>query len=277
MFQKTLKRPVELRGVALHSGMNVMVRILPAGVGSGITMVRTDIKGTPSIKASINNVIDTKRGTNLGSRKAKILTVEHLLSAFAGTGITNAIVEINGPEPPVLDGSSIEYVRAIKKAGIRVQAANVKTIRICKPLMISAERARIIALPSDRFVVSFMINYPGTFIGSQVHIYDSMAGRYGTDIAPARTYGFMHEVENLRKAGLIKGATKKNAIAITSKGYSVKLRFKDELVRHKILDLIGDISLTGAYVYAHIIAMRSGHDLNVKLAKELIKIGGRKK
>jgi UDP-3-O-acyl-N-acetylglucosamine deacetylase len=130
-------------------------------------------------------------------------------------------------------------------------------------------------LPSDRFMISFMINYPGTFVGSQVLTFDGGTGSYEKDIAPARTYGFMKEVKHLRKAGLIKGATLKNTVAITSKGYSTKLRFKDELVRHKILDLIGDLSLTGRNIRAHIIGIRSGHDLNIKLARKLLKLGGK--
>ena len=273
MFQKTIKNEVILSGIALHSGKKVSAKIIPAGVNCGISFTRADIKGRPTIKASVNNVSSTKRGTNLGTGKAKILTIEHLLSAFSGIGITNAKIELSGPELPIIDGSSREYVRAlIKKAGIKKQSRKIKVIKLKDPVIVGSGNSQIMAFPSDRFVISFMINYPGAFIGSQTYVFDSKSGTYEKEIAPARTYGFMHEVKALKEAGLIKGATLNNAIGITKCGYSTKLRFKNELVRHKILDLIGDLALTGCYIQGHIVGIGSGHELNVELAKKLLKL-----
>ncbi|MFC1559709.1 UDP-3-O-acyl-N-acetylglucosamine deacetylase [Candidatus Margulisiibacteriota bacterium] len=277
MFQKTLKKEVIFKGIALHSGKKVLLKMLPASAGVGISFVRVDIKGSPVIKASLFNISDIKRSTNLGFGKAKILTIEHVLSALSGVGITNVRIELDGPEPPILDGSAKGYVQAIKKAGIKKLGRKLRIINVKRPLILNSKGSQIAVLPSDRFKVSFMINYPGTFIGSQVFTFDSKTGSYESEIAPARTYGFMNEVKHLRKAGLIKGATLKNTIAITNKGYSTGLRFKDELVRHKILDLIGDLSLTGHYVRAHVIGIRSGHELNIKMAKKLMNLGGKKK
>lgn len=277
MFQKTIKREIILSGVALHSGKDVSVKILPSAVDSGITFVRGDIKGKPAVKAIVKNVKNVKRGTNLTKGKAEIYTVEHLLSALAGLGITNAKVEMDGPEPPILDGSAKGYVKAIKAAGIRTQNKKIRTISISEPLLVGSRTAQVMALPSDRFAISFMINYPSSFVGSQMFTFDSDNDSYESQVAPARTYGFLKEVKGLLRSGLIKGATLKNTVAITARGYSTKLRFKDELVRHKVLDLIGDLALTGHHVCAHVIGIKSGHDLNVKLAKILMSLGGKKR
>jgi len=276
MLQYTLKKKVSISGVALHSGRKVTLFILPAGVDSGIKFVRTDIKGKPFVKASIGNLSDTKRGTNLGLGKAKISTVEHVLSALSGMGITNARIEINGHEPPLLDGSAKPLVRAIKKAGIKKQGKKAKVIKVERSFLIESRDALIAVTPSDRFIATFVIDYPGTFVGSQTYTFDEAKDSYEKEVAPARTYGFMKEVKGLQKLGLIKGATLKNTIAITDKGYSSALRFDDELARHKVLDLIGDLALTGKHVCAYVIGMQSGHGLNVQLAKKLIGLGGKR-
>ena len=265
MLQHTIKKEITISGIGLHTGRNVNIRLKPAGADSGIVFIRTDLPGRPRIKANLNNVSSTVRGTNLGD----INTVEHVLSALYALSITNLEIEISGQEPPALDGSSKQYCELIAKAGIAEQSLEVKCIELSGPLFAAEDGKSLIAVPSDRFKVSFMINYPSGFIGTQFYKSEINSGKYVKDIAPARTYGFIDELEALKKQGLALGASEENAVAIGRDGYLTKLRFKDELVRHKILDLIGDLSLLGADIKAHIIGIRSGHGLNIKLAKKL--------
>jgi UDP-3-O-[3-hydroxymyristoyl] N-acetylglucosamine deacetylase len=176
-------------------------------------------------------------------------------------------------EPPVLDGSSKSYCDLIIKAGVAAQGSEIKCIKVNEPVFAVEDGKCLIALPSDRFTVSFMINYPIDFIGTQFYKIELGGGKYVSEIAPARTYGFIDEVTSLNRQGLAFGASLKNAVAIGKDGYLTKLRFKDELVRHKILDLIGDLSLLEAQIKAHVIGIRSGHDLNIKFAKKLKEVG----
>jgi UDP-3-O-acyl N-acetylglucosamine deacetylase len=265
MLQHTIRKEISVSGIGLHTGKNVNVGFKPAGVDSGIIFIRTDLPGHPMTKADLKNVSSTVRGTNLGG----INTVEHILSALYALSITNLEIEIDGQEPPVLDGSSKQYCELVARAGIADQSSEVKCIELREPLFVAEDGKCLIAVPSDRFKVSFMINYPSGFIGTQFYKIELNSGKYVKEIAPARTYGFMDELEALKKQGLALGANEKNAVAIGKEGYITKLRFKDELVRHKILDLIGDLSLLGAQIKAHIIGIRSGHGLNIKLVKEI--------
>jgi UDP-3-O-[3-hydroxymyristoyl] N-acetylglucosamine deacetylase len=263
--QHTINETVSISGIGLHSGKKASVKLKPSKVDSGIVFVRGDLPGHPRIKADLKNVSSTARGTNLGD----IHTVEHILSALYALSVTNLEIELSGMEPPALDGSSKPYCDLIKKTGIAPQGSKVKCINIVKPVFAFSDGKSVIALPSDRFTVSFMINYPIDFIGTQFYEFEFSGKKYAREIAPARTYGFMDEVVSLNRQGLAIGASRKNAVAIGKDGYLTRLRFKDELVRHKILDLIGDLSLLGAQIKGHIIGIRSGHDLNIKFAKEL--------
>lgn len=265
--QHTIKETVSISGTGLHSGKKVSVIFKPAEVDSGITFVRGDMPGHPRIKADLKNVSGTARGTNLGD----IHTVEHILSALYALSVSNLEIELSGTEPPALDGSSKPYCDLIMKAGIAAQRSKVRYISINKPVLAFSGGKSLIALPSDRFTVSFMINYPIDFIGTQFYKFEFSGDKYAREIAPARTYGFTDEIASLNRRGLAFGASRKNAVAIGRDGYLTKLRFKDELVRHKILDLIGDLSLLGAQIKAHVIGIRSGHDLNIELAKKLLK------
>ena len=249
----------------MHTGKNVNIKLKPAGVDSGVAFIRTDLPGRPMTKANLSNILSTVRGTNIGG----IHTIEHILSALYALSITNLYVEIDGPEPPALDGSSKQYIELVARAGIIDQASEVKCIKVNEPVFVAEDGKCLIAVPSDRFRVSFMINYPLGFIGTQFYKFELNSREYIKDIASARTYGFIDEVETLKKQGLALGASEENAVAISRDGYLTKLRFKDELVRHKILDLIGDLSLLGAEIKAHIIGIRSGHGLNIKFAKKL--------
>jgi len=269
MKQHTIKKDVAIFGIGLHSGKKVSLKFKPAKENSGIVFVRTDLPGKPRIRAEIKNVTSTVRGTNLGS----VHTVEHVLSALYAFSITNAEIELNSSEPPVLDGSSLGFCRLIREAGIITQRSRVEVIRVKAPVFIAEKDKSIMAIPSDRLAISFMINYPLDFIGSQFYRLDLSPQSYLREIAPARTYGFLSELSHLKEQGLAKGAGLSNAVAIGEDRYLTKLRFKDEMVRHKILDLIGDISLLGAEIKAHIICIRSGHDLNIKFARSLKEVG----
>jgi UDP-3-O-[3-hydroxymyristoyl] N-acetylglucosamine deacetylase len=263
--QHTIRETVSISGTGLHSGKRASVKFRPSKVDSGIVFVRGDLPGRPRTKADLRSVSGTARGTSLGG----IQTVEHILSALYALSVTNLEIEMSGAEPPALDGSSKPYCDLIKKAGVAAQGSRVKSINITEPVFVLSGEKGIVALPSDRFRVSFMINYPIDFIGTQFYKFEFSVERYVREIAPARTYGFMDEVASLNRQGLAKGANSENAVAIGKNGYLTRLRFKDELVRHKILDLIGDLSLLGVRIKGHIIGIRSGHDLNIKLAKKL--------
>jgi len=269
MLQHTIRKEISISGIGLHTGRNVNIRLKPAGVGSGIVFIRADMPGHPKTKADLINVSSTVRGTSIGG----INTVEHILSALYALSVTNLEIEINGTELPALDGSSKQYSELIARVGVTDQASEVKCITANEPVFIAEDGKCLIALPSDRFTVSFMINYPLGFIGTQFFKFELNSGKYVKDIAPARTYGFIDELEALKNQGLALGASEENAVAISRDGYLTKLRFKDELVRHKILDLIGDLSLLGAEIKAHVIGIRSGHGLNIKFAKKLEEVG----
>jgi len=267
MFQNTIKKEVSISGIGLHTGKEVSIRFKPAEIGTGIVFVRIDKPGRPRVKANLNNVSSTERGTSLG----KVYTVEHVLSALHALSVTNCEIELDGPEPPAIDGSSREYCNLMKRAGVISQNADLKKINLRSPVIVRDKDGCVVALPSDRLVVSFMINYPFDFIGSQFYRFDLNSKKYIKWIAPARTYGFLSEVPTLRRRRLAGGASFKNTVVLGKDHYLTKLRFKDELVRHKILDLIGDLSLLGAEINAHIICIKSGHKLNIKLAKLLLR------
>ena len=275
MLQHTIRKEISVSGIGLHAGKDVNINLRPAGIDSGIVFIRTDLTNCPRIKAELKNVSTSVRGTNLSAfakapaDRGEVHTVEHILSALYALSITNLYVEIDGTELPALDGSSKQYCELITRAGIIDQTSEVKCITVNEPIFVAEDGKCLIAVPSDRFTVSFMINYPLGFIGTQFYKFELQSNKYVKEIAPARTYGFMDELEAIKKQGLALGASVNNAVAIGKEGYLTQLRFKDELVRHKILDLIGDLSLLGAEIKAHIIGIRSGHGLNIKFAKKL--------
>ena len=270
MKQNTIRKEIIISGIGIHSGRKVSLKLKPAFANSGIVFIRTDIDERPRTAASLENVTDSARGTTLGG---SVLTVEHLLSALYALSITTLEVDIDGPELPVLDGSSRPFCDAIMKAGFLDQKLPVKPVSLKGPAVVRDGDRCLIALPSDRFRVSFMINYPVPFISAQYHSFEFDRNAYVKEIAPARTYGFMSELEALKAKGLALGAGADNAVAIGDKGYVNPLRFHDELVRHKILDLIGDLSLIGREIKAHVIGIRSGHDMNIKLARMIKEVG----
>lgn len=278
IFQKTISEPVEYKGIGLHKGEQVSIVFKPAPPDTGIVFRRVDIPGHPEIPARIDNVIGVLRGTSLGHGDVKVHTVEHVLCACAGIGITNLICELNASEPPAADGSSYEFVKIIQKAGIKLQEAPYREISVKEPIVLSSFNQKegyqkyLIALPCDEFRVSFTIDYDHPAIGTQFAEYVINEKIFLSEIMPARTFGFKWEKEALNKVGLALGGSLENAIVMDEENVlNDSLRYKDEFVRHKILDIIGDLFLMGAFLKAHIIALKSGHDLNIQLAQELEK------
>ena len=272
-FQKTIKAKIELSGIALHSGEPVRISINPAPVDSGIIFVRADIESRPQIKAVWSNVVDTELSTVLGNKDGvKIATVEHLISSLRGLDIDNAIVEVSGSEMPILDGSSNFYVDAINNIGIETQDKARKYIQIIKPVSAHIDDKFIYFLPAKELKITCRVNYKNPSIGLQHMEYVDNPFAYTTSISKAKTFGFMEEVEDLQKRGFALGGSYDNAIVIDTYGVvnRDKMSYDDEFVRHKILDILGDIALTGSNrLMAHIVAYKTGHRLNNLAVKEL--------
>ncbi len=270
-YQNTLKSEVLVRGIGLHSGRNINMRLKPAPRDTGIVFVRKDKKSV-EVNASVNSVADTTFATNLAFDGARVGTVEHLLSALAGLNIDNLCVELDGPEVPIMDGSALYFTHKILEVGIAKQAKKVSCIRILKPIVITEGHCQIAVVPYEGTKISCSVNYNHPLFEEQKLSIDVTGTNFIKEIAPARTFGFLRDVRMLRLNGLAKGGSLDNAIVVGENGVLNKgeLRFKDEFVRHKILDTIGDFSLLGYPVYGHIIAHRPGHSLNVKFLRKLL-------
>ena len=270
MRRKTIKNPVELYGITLHSGVQAKITFNPCDQGKGIVFVRADLPGSPGIKARVGNVSDTTRGTSLKEGGAEIQVVEHVLAAVYALNITDLTIGVSGIEPPALDGSSLPYFKALKTAGTVELQKESSPITLSKEIVVEDSDSVLIASPSDRFSISFVVDFPGTVIGRQKFSLEVSEDSFEREIAPARTFGFLEEVEQLKKMGLALGASIENALVISKSRYINRPRFKDEAIRHKILDLIGDLGLLGRPIKANIIGERGGHKLNVALAKALL-------
>lgn len=299
--QRTIRKPVSVSGIGLHTGVKSTITFKPAPENYWIRFIRTDVENCPEIVADINHVVDISRGTTLAQNGVQIHTVEHVLAAVAGLEIDNIIIEVNNIEPPVCDGSAIEFVKALKQAGIVEQEAPQEVLVIDKIMTYSDPKNRvdIHLLPSDSFQITFMIDYNKVpAIGTQYSSTYSLTDEFETDYASARTFCTLSEVEELKSRGLIKGGGVQNAVVYIDRhieqsevdrlrkmfgissdiniGQSgtlngVELRYYNEAVRHKILDLIGDFALLGVPVQGHVIAARSGHAHNVNFVKKIRK------
>jgi UDP-3-O-[3-hydroxymyristoyl] N-acetylglucosamine deacetylase len=273
MKQRTLKSSIGCTGIGLHSGNKVSMNLHPADAGTGIIFRRVDrVSGHRDVEASWRNVVDSRMATTVGNDDdVRVATVEHLMAAFAGCAIDNAVVEIDGPEVPIMDGSAAPFVFLIECAGIVEQKARRRAIRILKPVRVGDRRKSITLSPAEDFSVSFAIQFDSAVISAQEFSLQLINGNFKTDIARARTFGFEHEVVRLRKAGLARGGSLDNAVVIS--GDTVLngdgLRYRDEFVRHKILDCIGDLYLAGAPIIGHVDGLRSGHTLNHALLEAL--------
>ena len=268
--QTTIESEVTCTGIGLHSGQDVVLKIKPAPPDSGIIFVRVDLPNKPQIKAIAENVTATVRSTTIESAGVKVFTIEHLMSALHVHKIDNCIVELNAEEPPVLMGNSVDFFRLIKSAGIKEQSKERQEVVINKIYRVDDSNSEcnkfIIALPYDGFRVSFTSINPHPLVGIQYEDFIIDSETYEKEIAPARTIAYEKEIDALRSMGLGFGGTLENVIVYNDERWLNDLIYTDELVRHKILDVIGDLRLTGIFK-GHIIAAASGHALNTKLAK----------
>ncbi len=268
--EQTIESPLEFSGVGLHSGAPVTMRLLPAPAGSGIVFRRTDLDNF-EIPATGRNVAKVSYATSLMRQGVLISTTEHLLSALIGMGIDNVIVEIDNLELPILDGSAKPYVEAFMAAGIRLQRRRREYIRVLKPIEVREGEKFIGVYPGDGYSITYEIDFPAP-IGHDSFVVDLETETYGSEIAAARTFGYKADEQKLRNMGLIRGAGPENAIILTPKGpENGPLRFADEYVRHKVLDLIGDLALAGKRIQGKVVAMRAGHAMHTALVSRLVK------
>jgi UDP-3-O-[3-hydroxymyristoyl] N-acetylglucosamine deacetylase len=268
--QCTIAAAFSASGIGLHTGEPTTVRVLPAQPGQGRYFVRVDLPDSPVIPARIESVQQTVLSTELVQGEAKIRTVEHLLAALAGLGVDNARIEVDGSEVPLLDGSGREWAIAIASAGISTQSAMRESISISDPIFVRQGDAFVAALPSPELRFSYGIDFDLSAIGNQWHSWEFNPETFATEIAPARTFGFAEQIEQLRTNGLIKGGSLDNALVCSVDGWiNPPLRFSNEPVRHKLLDLVGDLSLLGTFPTAHFLAYKASHGLHTQLVRQL--------
>ena len=269
--EHTIRAAVECAGVGLHSGAPVHIRILPAAAGRGIVFRRVDLDGY-EIEATGRNLARVSYATSLMKKGVLISTTEHLLSAFIGMGIDNAVVELDNLELPILDGSAWPFVELIRKAGIRKQRRLRTYLRIRRELELREGNKFIAVYPSDTYSVSYTINFPHPLIGKETFRAELQDGNYLRQIAPARTFGFREDEQAMRNMGLIRGASRENCIVLTKNGIeNPPLRYADEFVRHKVLDLIGDLALIGRQILGNVVADRAGHAMHNALVSRLLR------
>lgn len=272
-FEKTIRNAVECSGVGLHSGAPVKLRIQPAPAGTGVVFRRTDLDDF-EVPATGRNVAKVSYATSLMRKGVLISTTEHLLSAFIGTGVDNAIVELDNLELPILDGSAKPFVDMVQSVGLKQQRRKRSYMRIRKELEVREGGKFIGVYPveDDSYCVTYSIDFPHPLIGKTAFEVDLSRDLYTRDIAPARTFGFLHEAEAMRNMGLIRGASEQNAIVLTREGVkNGPLRYPDEFVRHKVLDLIGDLALLGHRILGRIVADRAGHAMHTALVSRLLR------
>lgn len=271
-LQRTIKNEIACKSVGLHSGRKIEMVIRPAGVDEGIVFVRTDLPARNKIKADVHNVVDTTLATTIGSNGVTVSTVEHLMSAFSGMGVDNALVEIDASELPIMDGSAQPFVELLKNVGTRSQGKVKKLLVVKNKVAVSDGVGTAMFVPSAEFEITYDIEFNHKDIGSQSYHFKFSDVSYEEEIGAARTFGFLRDVEYLQARGLALGGSLKNAIVLDENRIINKegLRFPDEFVRHKILDSIGDLALLGIPIIGHFVASKSGHRLNNLLLKELL-------
>ncbi len=294
--QHTIQQPVSVTGVGLHTGESATMTFNPAPENHGYIFRRTDLPGTPLVPADVDNVVDTQRGTTIEANGARVHTVEHTLAALAGLQIDNCLIDLDGPEPPIMDGSSVVFIEALMRAGLHEQQADREFFVVDQPIHYyeSDRQVDLAALPMDDFRVTVMIDYNSPVLGSQ-HATLLNIENFAAEFADSRTFCFLHELEALANAGLIKGGDINNAIVVVDREVTpselerlavlfdkpnievadegilnnIDLRHRNEPARHKLLDLIGDLALIGAPLKGQILAARPGHKANVELAKKI--------
>jgi UDP-3-O-[3-hydroxymyristoyl] N-acetylglucosamine deacetylase / 3-hydroxyacyl-[acyl-carrier-protein] dehydratase len=270
--QNTLAREGEIAGTGLHTGRPVRLRLLPAPVDSGIVFRRTDLPGAPEVTAHVANVVGTELGTTLGHGEAKVHTVEHLLAALVSREIDNVVVELDAAEVPAGDGSAMAYDRLLAECGAEEQDAPARFLGVEGSFSLIHGGAEYVVAPAAGFRVSPSIEFDHPLVGRQYGSFPVEPETFARDVLPARTFGFLRDVEAMHARGLALGGSRENAIVLTDDGLAegTELRWPDEFVRHKAVDLVGDLALVGARLRAHVVAERPGHAGNVALAKELV-------
>jgi UDP-3-O-[3-hydroxymyristoyl] N-acetylglucosamine deacetylase len=268
--QRTLRRSISCTGIGLHSGHKVTLSLKPAPVDFGIRFRRTDLDGA-EIPATVQHLAGIQYATGLARDSGSVETVEHLLAALVSLGIDNVIIELNTPEVPIMDGSAAPFVYLIHEAGVKRLAAPRKYLKVLKAMVFSDGDKRIALYPSDHFKVTYSIAFDHPLLRHQSRTIRISEESFIDEIAPARTFGFLKEVEMLRQQGLTLGGSLENAIVIGDTGVlNSSLRFEDEFVRHKILDVIGDLSLVGHRIIGHVVAHRGGHALHTAFAARVV-------
>jgi len=271
LFERTIRTPVECYGVGLHSGAPVKLRILPAPGGSGIVFRRVDLDDY-EVEAISKNVAKVSYATSLMKQGVLISTTEHLLSAFIGMGIDNAVVELDNLELPILDGSALPFVEMISRVGLRQQRRKRTYLKILRPYEMREGGKFIGVYPADRYSVSYAIDFPHPLIGSEVRKVELNNGNYVEEIARARTFGFLEQQRAMLNLGLIRGATRESCIVLTADGIdNPPLRYTDEFVRHKILDLIGDLALFGKRILGYVKADKAGHAMHTAIVSRILR------
>jgi UDP-3-O-[3-hydroxymyristoyl] N-acetylglucosamine deacetylase len=270
--QQTIKSDISLKGIGLHSGKAVNVTIQPSNVNNGIKFIRTDLNKDNIVDALWSNVSSTNLCTTISNQKGvSISTIEHLMSAFSGMHVDNVNILIDGSEVPIMDGSSLPFVELLENSGIEIQELDRKIIVVKKEILVSSNKSYAKIIPNNQFSIDFEINFSSNLINKQVCQLQLINGNYKSDISSARTFGFEKDVAYLRANGLALGGSLDNAVVVGETHILNKegLRFKDEFVRHKILDSIGDLYLSGSPIQGYFFGSRSGHFLNNQLLREL--------
>jgi UDP-3-O-[3-hydroxymyristoyl] N-acetylglucosamine deacetylase len=270
--QNTIKNKIELTGTGLHSGAPVRLVILPAGAGEGIKVRRTDLSPAVEIPATVDFVTETTLATVLGANGAAVSTVEHCLAALRAFGVDNAVIEIDGPEFPILDGSAALYIEKLREVGLKPLAAPRKYLKIQKPVRVECKDKFCILRPYDGFAITYSIDFEGSFPGAQHYYIEVNADSFEKELCRARTFGFLGDVEKLKAIGKARGASLENAIAL-HEGKVVNpegLRMPGEMVRHKILDAVGDLALAGYPIEGHLIVHKGGHEMHRRVLAALL-------
>ena len=273
VHQKTLKSPISCAGVGLHSNCRVSMTLRPAEADTGIVFRRTDLKRADNaVRATYDTVLDGRFSTTIGrDAELRIGTVEHLMAAFAGLGVDNAVVDIDGPEVPIMDGSAAPFVFLIECAGLMPQRAARRAIEILKPIVVAEEQRSASLLPADGFAIEFELVYDNPIIASQTYRFEVGDGAFKAELARARTFCLEQEVDFLRSLGLARGGSLDNAVVVSDERVLNEggLRHDDEFVRHKVLDCLGDLYLAGGPIRGRFRGVRSGHALNHRLLEAL--------
>lgn len=268
--QRTLERSVGCEGIGIHTGERAVMTLHPAPANRGVVFRRVDLPGSPLIEARPDRVVDTQFATTISKDGTTVRTIEHLMSALAGMGVDNVLVDLSGPEVPILDGSAAPLVNLIRAAGLKRQVAPKTFLKVRQPILVESGTRSLRIVPSERLKIIYTMCFDHPLLGEQTVAMALGRERYIHDVAPSRTYGFLKDLDMLSRFGLAKGGSFENALVIGEEGVlNGPLRFQDELVRHKILDLLGDLYLLGKPVVGTIIAHGAGHELHFKLVRRI--------